>query len=122
MATFKLQIAERNKFRYNNDKESFNSMRTFIFRAISMDGFYCAQLAELFDEVREMNEGESIYFFTSTQHIFKADNLQEAESKFNWWYEYGKKEGWDGFKPKLLDAYMIKKTAKSYIVKNIYIN
>lgn len=122
MATFKLEIGKRNNYRYNNDKKSFNNMRTFIFRMISMEGFYCAQLAELFDDVREMKEGESIYFFTSKQHVFKADNLQEAENKFNRWYEYGKKEGWDGFRPKLHDAYMIKKTAKSYIVKNICIN
>lgn len=122
MATFKLQIRERNNFRYNNDKKGFNSMRTFVFRCIAMDGFYSWQLAELFDEVREMNEGESIYFFESEAHLFKAKSVEEAEGKFNHWYELGKKDGWELFRPKVCGAFMIKKTAKSLILKNIDID
>lgn len=122
MATFKLQIRERDNFRYNNDKKGFNSMRTFVFRCIAMDGFYSWKLAELFDEVREMNEGESIYFFVSAAHVFKAKSVEEAEGKFNQWYELGKKDGWELFRPKFCDAFMIKKTAKSLILKNIDID
>ena len=122
MITFKLQIAERNNSRYNNDKKGFRNMRRFVFRMVDMDGFWNSQLADLFDDVREMNDGESICFFTSKQHVFKANNVQEAEQKFNHWWQLSKNEGWDGFTPKLHDAFMIKKTAKSYLLKNIDIH
>lgn len=114
-----------NEFRYKTDKDGFRRMRAFIFQAQNgMTDTLDYKLADLCDDIRDLEVGEEIYAISAEWEVYKANSLEnlnktiammERMSRSEDMAEYGAH-----YMPNQHKAFSVKRTPKQWIVTTYF--
>lgn len=116
----KLFILNKGGHRYNNNEQGFRKMRYEMMMDFTKL-FHCniGRLADFFDDVRNMETSSEVFVADSEMCLHTSNSIERFEKSLNYWTDFAERNECHTVEPSYFHMYVIKKTAKHYIVKPI---
>lgn len=128
MRTYNLQFSLEdnigNIYHYKADYDGFRQMRNFALAVkMRVKSPYIGKFVDLFDQIREMEQGSEIFVISSEWEVFTADTLEFFNKKITRWEQISRNgELGDSsyrYMPNPYSAFVVKRTKIKWIFTDL---